>query len=513
MRHHYYSMRFSVPVKVIVWLLLVQIVVFCVSYFHEQINVNITVNTDKELEIEFSSLPKLLGTTDYKALAEAEKAKARLEKLQNLVKKKQQADSLKQQSQKIEVDTSSEAERIKIHNYSKDSVFALDNFFEALYAIETHKDKKLIRVAHYGDSQIEGDRITLYIRKKFHKQFGGGGPGFIPVQDILNPPAYSKETSDNWTRYTMFHDIYVNNKYGYGGLVFRFSSLKNNDSSIKKAYISVSSNKYGNYNKATLLWGNAQVPCKVTTTINGVVHEDKLPVQEGFGTLVHQFNAGMPIVRYDFSTTKSPDIYGICLDDSTGVQVDNFALRGHGGQGIFKMSADYLRTQYKALNTKLIILEYGGNGIPYVTGEESAAQFEAFFYDMAMFMKKANPQASILLIGTADMAHKVEGNYQSYKGLRMAVNAQKRACQRAGIAFWNLFEVMGGEGSIIDWVNEKPPLAASDFIHFSEKGCALVAELFYDALMNEYALFKKRKIEQEAKNIHKNIDNEIKQLP
>lgn len=506
-------MRFNVAVRIFVLLLLFQILVFCVSYFHEQMNINIPLNADKELEVEFSSPPRLLGITDHKALAEAERARKRLEKLQSLVKKKQEADSLKQQSKKIEVDTSSEAEKIKIHNYTKDSIFALDNFFEALYDIETGKNKKLIRIAHYGDSQIEGDRITLYIRKKFHKQFGGGGPGFIPVRDIINPPAYNKEISENWTRYTMFHDIYVNNKYGYGGLVFRFSSLKGNDSSEKKAFISVSSNKYGNYNKSTLLWGNAQVPCKVTTTINGMSYEDKLSVQDGFGTLVHHFNSGMPTIRYDFSTTKSPDIYGICLDDTTGVQVDNFALRGHGGQGIFKMSAEYLKTQYKALNTKLIILEYGGNGIPYVIGEESAAQFEAFFYDMAMFMKKANPQASILLIGTADMAHKVEGSYQSYKGLKIAVNAQKRACQRAGIAFWNLFEVMGGEGSIIDWVNEKPPLAASDFIHFSEKGCALVADLLYDALMNEYALFKKRKIELQAKSIHKNISQEIQQLP
>lgn len=506
-------MRSNVFTKILLLFLLLQGIIFCISYFHEKINLHFPVTEDKELEIEFSNIPKLLGTTDHKALEEAQRAKQRLEKLQALVKKKQQADSLKQESQKIEVDTSSEAEKVKIHNYAQDSIFALDKFFEALYQIETHKNKKLVRIAHYGDSQIEGDRITSYIRKKFHKQFGGGGPGFIPVKDIINPPAYSREISENWIRYTMFHDIYVNNRYGYGGLVFRFSSIKDTDTNTKKAYIQVSNNKYRPYNKATLLWGNTQTPCKITTTINGLTHENTLPIQKEFGALVHRFKSGVPTVRYDFSARKSPDIYGICLDDSIGVQIDNFALRGHGGQGIFKMSADYLKTQYKMLNTKLIILQYGGNGIPYITNEESAAQFEAFFYDMAMFMKKANPEASILLISTADMAHKVEGTYQSYKGLKMAVNAQKRACQRAGIAFWNLFEVMGGEGSIIDWANEKPALAASDFIHFSERGCALVAELFYDALMNEYALFKKRKIEHEAKNIHKHIDHEIKQLP
>ena len=35
---------------------------------------------------------------------------------------------------------------------------ALNNFFEALAAVST--DNKSIRILHYGDSQIEGDRIT-----------------------------------------------------------------------------------------------------------------------------------------------------------------------------------------------------------------------------------------------------------------------------------------------------------------------------------------------------------------
>ena len=37
--------------------------------------------------------------------------------------------------------------------------------------------KTLVRVLHYGDSQIEGDRITGYLRNRFQKKFGGSGPG------------------------------------------------------------------------------------------------------------------------------------------------------------------------------------------------------------------------------------------------------------------------------------------------------------------------------------------------
>ncbi|HML84907.1 MAG TPA: hypothetical protein PKE52_07095, partial [Bacteroidales bacterium] len=35
------------------------------------------------------------------------------------------------------------------------------------------------RILHYGDSQIEGDRISGYIRNRLQGIYGGGGPGFI----------------------------------------------------------------------------------------------------------------------------------------------------------------------------------------------------------------------------------------------------------------------------------------------------------------------------------------------
>ena len=40
--------------------------------------------------------------------------------------------------------------------------------------------KSLIRILHYGDSQIEGDRITRNLRNRFQKRFGGSGPGLLP---------------------------------------------------------------------------------------------------------------------------------------------------------------------------------------------------------------------------------------------------------------------------------------------------------------------------------------------
>jgi lysophospholipase L1-like esterase len=49
---------------------------------------------------------------------------------------------------------------------------------------------------------------------------------------------------------------------------------------------------------------------------------------------------------------------------------------------------------------------------------------------------------------------------------------------------FDLYEVMGGAGSIDDWYRDE--LAKKDRIHFTREGYFLFADLFYNAFMNAY---------------------------
>ena len=53
-----------------------------------------------------------------------------------------------------------------------------------------------------------------------------------------------------------------------------------------------------------------------------------------------------------------------------------------------------------------------------------------------------------------------------------------------GLAYWDFYEIMGGEKSIIAWHSDS--LAARDRIHLSPKGYRLKAELFYIALLKAF---------------------------
>lgn len=57
---------------------------------------------------------------------------------------------------------------------------------------------------------------------------------------------------------------------------------------------------------------------------------------------------------------------------------------------------------------------------------------------------------------------------------------------------------MGGRNSMVSWVEADPPLAATDYTHFSPLGARKVGELFYTALINEFAAYHAAQPTKEA---------------
>ena len=54
-----------------------------------------------------------------------------------------------------------------------------DKFFAKAASAKSRDE--VVRVLHYGDSQIEMDRISGNLRTYFQTKFGGGGPGLLPA--------------------------------------------------------------------------------------------------------------------------------------------------------------------------------------------------------------------------------------------------------------------------------------------------------------------------------------------
>ncbi len=382
--------------------------------------------------------------------------------------------------------------------YNNKSV--LTNFFEALVQLKTNP--KSIRVLHYGDSQIEGDRITDYLRLKLQGQFGGQGPGLISLMPISPSVTNKVIWGSGWDRYNVFtaKDKRVSHgNYGVLAGFNRFSPYKkvSDTSAILSTDIKITTTKFGganatNYKKVKLFYGGSQTKtwCEFydgpalsgadSLETGGTFHVKEYKV--GLGSLSHEFK---------FKGKDSPDFYAVSLESDNGVMVDNIALRGSSGTFYHQINFSQLKTFYDYLNTKLIILQFGGNALPSIKDATMAVNYASYLRGQIAIVKKLAPQASIIFIGPADMSVKDGTEYVTHPQLETERDAIKKVAMESGCAFFDMYDAMGGENSMASWVDQK--LAATDYIHFSPQGARKIATLFYSALINEYNSYLKSK--------------------
>lgn len=383
--------------------------------------------------------------------------------------------------------------------FSEAGLERLHRFFEKLDQAADQKSK--VRMLHYGDSQIEGDRMTAYIRQRIQEQFGGNGPGMIPTVNVYNNISFKQIYSPNFTRYTVFGgDKLKSRRYGALGSAGRFtpeyrdSAERFSQTQVQEAWIEIEPSRSAysrarNYNNVNLYYTGCYVPCALNVYRNGIlIHEDSLIRDGKYHELPLAFGESAGKLRYEFKSTVSPTILGFALEGDLGVQVDNIAMRGSSGTFFGNMDQQLTAKMYKDLNVELVIMQYGGNSVPYLKDSVAARNYARQFKGQLNTIKKLRPSAAILVIGPSDMSRFAEGNYETYPVLPTLVRMMKKYSQEAGAGYWDLYEAMGGLNSMPSWVERG--LAGKDYIHFSPRGASIASQLFYEAFAAEYAKWK-----------------------
>jgi lysophospholipase L1-like esterase len=165
------------------------------------------------------------------------------------------------------------------------------------------------------------------------------------------------------------------------------------------------------------------------------------------------------------------------------------ALGANGGRGSYlaNMNPDHWKQQFDLRDPALIILQYGTN-----ESEAGMADREAYEKTQRALLEKvkaAAPNASVLVLAPLDRAQKVDSELRTMSVIKKLVDAQRKVAGEAGVAFWNTFEAMGGEGSMATWV--KKGLAGSDLTHPSPKGGEVLGDLLYQAITSGYEAWSK----------------------
>jgi lysophospholipase L1-like esterase len=386
-----------------------------------------------------------------------------------------------------------------------------DRFFQSLQ--QAKKDSTTIHVIHYGDSQLEEDRISSTIREDLQTEFGGNGPGMLPAVMHIPSQSTTQWNNGNLQRYIVFgpkEEHATHNRYGPLAQVGELNG---------SAVIGVKKREgrkdmfphVGGYSVIKVLAAN-KGSLKLKLTYEHEVSE--IVGQNADGTPKtkkknKKETAQDPIVekftKLNVYTWKLPDttsniklylngrteIYAISVDGSYGVAVDNVAMRGSSGTVFHKIDSQLLAESYKAMNAKLIIMEYGGNMVPSMT-PKTLDWSKKLITRQIQAVKKANPDADILFIGPADMAKQINGRWQTYPGLGITIKMLREVALENGLAYWDMHRVMGGEGAMIKWVKKAPPLGFTDHVHFTRKGASYMGDLFCSSLHMYYDYYQFR---------------------
>lgn len=322
-----------------------------------------------------------------------------------------------------------------------DSRIFLGAFYQSLTTANTRK----VRIVHYGDSQIEEDRMSSQIREVLQDRFGGAGVGLMPLAQTI-PSRSVKQTlimnSKTITPQTLTRNIVYGPKrmqrsdglYGaMGQVAFMNDSLVSGSEHL--TLICTPTDHRPRY---------TQVKLFADSSIHHEQYGDTISLQ-GKGA-----------------------VYGISQESSTGIIVDNIPMRGCLGLVFNKIDSTQLTHFYRNENVTLIIMQFGGNAIPFNEKPSTIQSIVRGLRQQVRYIQSCAPHASILFIGPSDMLTTIDGVEQSYPMVSYMDRLLHKMSLEEHIAYFSLFRWMGGNGSMARW--KEIGLAGSDGIHFMRSG-------------------------------------------
>lgn len=361
-------------------------------------------------------------------------------------------------------------------------------FYEAV--LQRHSLGRPVRIAYFGDSFVEADIFTADLRALLQEQYGGCGVGYVPV--TTNFPGFRptvRHSFSGWESHSVtdsvgfrrsWQDISGHYFLPRPGAEVTLEGQRKYASRLDTCRVS---SVY--FLTTDSLW--------LTATVNG-----RTAYSQAFAgdSLLQAARVEGRIGKVQWKVERCDStarFFGVTMDDTEGIALDNFSTRGGMGTQLEHIPDDMLRAYNRLRTYDLVVLHYGLNiasegvtNYSYYTDrlEKVVERFRRFF-----------PQASLLVVGVGDRDVKdpETGDLRTQSGIRPLVRYQQALAVRQQVAFWNLFEAMGGEESMARLVEADPPLANHDYTHINFRGGRHLASLLFEALVDGQENFEKRK--------------------
>lgn len=384
------------------------------------------------------------------------------------------------EAKRIKIPAELTAAKVKI----EDPKGAMRPFYAALAKTALKKEGAVTRITHWGDSGIGADGPTSAGRHLLQRNFGDAGHGWILVESGSDWYKHKdiRYDSGGWKALKIIDGAARDGRYGVGGVSARgylganatFGTVKKDDAPVGKKVSRIELH----YLSA---WKHGNLELRID---EGEPIELSTGREEGAedAVWVHEVPDGPHVFRMRVTGGGPVRVYGVVFERAgPGVVYDSIGLVGARASRLLNADPEHWKTQLANRRPDLMIIQYGGNEL--TDRNMSMTKYRETFTEVVRRFRTSRPEASCLVMSPTDKGKRGRGGIITDPLLLELMPIQREVALSEGCAFFDLFQAMGGEGSMGRWARAKPRLGWGDLAHVTPAGSKILADLFFKALM------------------------------
>lgn len=404
--------------------------------------------------------------------------------------------------------------------------------------IDKLNENKVTQILFLGDSHIQADWITSFLRNKFQEKYGNAGRGLVFPYAVANsngPDDFTSATNQTWENFRLVYEQDVFPQMGASGFVignqkesFLEIKFKNPEETFDKVLIftdeKMSGERFQLYKenqslsnfvsksaeriKYTVSSGETfpELASKFYTTTTKLAQLNGAGIKnptEGNSYQIEKisFNYNLDfensiekIADYQFSGNKTlvqfsepQNTFLMKTNASSGNTFYGFQFLKNVNKGVVFNTvgvngatyADFLKfplqmEQLKSINPDFVVIALGTNESLSTITKE---EFQKNVSDLVSQFRNNHPNLPILLISPTD-------NQLKPQQIKEIVTWIKESAVQNNVSFFNLYEATGERGYFKKSLSRKE--ANADGVHFLKPGYEFQAQKIWNALSENF---------------------------
>ena len=370
-----------------------------------------------------------------------------------------------------------------IADYGQGQSGGMHHFYQQLARVK--ELNRPVRIAYFGDSFVEGDILSCDLREQLQTQFGGNGVGWVDcASQIYGFRQTVRHSFEGLREYEVVKRPF---NAQVQSIAQRYFTIDGNRATF--VYQGSKSRKHlSDWQKATFFF-RTQDTITVATKMNSDTLVSDVIGGDGQLQTFTKHHPSMHKIIYSVSAASPKTyLYGVALESNQGVIVDNFSMRGSSGVTLGSIPSAVLREFAAQRPYDLIIFHFGLN-----VANENVRNYTSYTHQMGAVIrhfKAAYPHTSILVVSMTDRDQRSTEGIHTMAGVESLVGYQQIMAANEKVAFFNLFQAMGGRESMKTLVDKG--YANKDYTHISHAGGRRLATHLVESILAGFDIYKQQ---------------------